>query len=621
MPPPPDSDSLPTAEITPTPPPVFRATRLWWVTLACLVLAIALVIWAGRPGGLPITIDFHEGHGLKTGDVLRYRGIEVGHVRRVSLLEEADGIRVDAILGDDSRTLAREGLEIWVVRPQLSLARVRGLETVVGARYLRLRPASEPGSPVTSFRGLDSPPTLDRTAPLRLQITFEHGQGLQVGDRLLHRGIAIGEVSEMVLLPDLSGVRATVQLVESARTVARAGSLFWIEHPRVSLRGVRGLDTLVGGRHLSVHPGPEGAEAQTIFQGLAEPPPILEQAEGALEIVLEASERQGLAPGSPVTYRGISVGHVAAVGLASDSATVEARARIRPRFRHLVRGNSRFWSISGVEVELGFTGVRMSMESLQTVAGGGVAFRTGDPPGEPATTGKRFRLAAEPDDEWLTWEPRLAVGTELLPAGKTLPAPARASLEWSERNVVGLLRDRQRLGWILPLEDSRLLGLDEMLTPVPGAHEDVTHLAVEGTELALDPGRRQSDGALTLYTPATPLAIFEERWPLPRLRAPEQPEDALLWTGPGLEALPLSESRFAAGEETDPEADPEPRVSWQLAGELVFEESWHGAPVIARRDGALIGFLVLDETGHTIAPLTPRLLDSLETGASTPDSR
>ena len=47
----------------------------------------------------------------------------------------------------------------------------------------------------------------------------------------------------------------------------------------------------------------------------------------------------GMEPGTPVMYRGQQVGQVISVGLAHDSASVDARAYIQPEYRDLVRDN------------------------------------------------------------------------------------------------------------------------------------------------------------------------------------------------------------------------------------------------------------------------------------------
>ena len=61
---------------------LFLRSKLWWVTVACFILAFWLT-WTSIPSvGPTITIRFPDGHGLKAGDAVRHRGIEAGIVDR-----------------------------------------------------------------------------------------------------------------------------------------------------------------------------------------------------------------------------------------------------------------------------------------------------------------------------------------------------------------------------------------------------------------------------------------------------------------------------------------------------------------------------------------------------------
>src|SRR5262245_64005311 len=62
-----------------------RQTRMWWLTAACAAVALVLVATAWHSSGPRITIEFVEGHGLRPGDSVRLRGIDVGIVERVVL--------------------------------------------------------------------------------------------------------------------------------------------------------------------------------------------------------------------------------------------------------------------------------------------------------------------------------------------------------------------------------------------------------------------------------------------------------------------------------------------------------------------------------------------------------
>ncbi|MNO01219.1 hypothetical protein D3C81_2213070 [compost metagenome] len=72
-----------------------------------------------------------------------------------------------------------------------------------------------------------------------------------------------------------------------------------------------------------------------------------------------------------------------------------------------MRGGSRFWNASGVDVDFGLLkGVAVRTESLEAILAGGIAFATPEEPG-PAFPGQTFVLFDEPKAEWLNWAPKI----------------------------------------------------------------------------------------------------------------------------------------------------------------------------------------------------------------------
>ncbi len=568
-----------------------HGTHFWWLTLACVIVAVTLVVLSTDTGGLGVTVRFDEGHGIKPGDDLRHKDIAIGRVTAVDLTPALDGVIVRLIVDEDAVSVAREGSRFWIERPRVSLSRVSGLETVVGPKYVEVAPGPADAAPATSFQGLESPPAVDGRSSTTITVHFNEGNGLAPGDVLKFRGIDVGEVTAVRLAEDLSEVEVAVRLVEGAERLARAGSQFWVERPQIRLTEVRGIDTLVGGRYLAVIPGPEGARPLRVFTGLESPPALIDRSEGGLEIILSSRERSGLSPGSPVTYRGIAVGQITSVGLSGDSTIVEARAYIQPAYRRLVLPSSRFWSISGIEVQMGLTGVKLAMDSLSTIAAGGVAMATPDENAQPVATGHRFQLHPEPEEEWLAWRARIALGSTLLPEGASMPHPLRASLLWKERNYVGFTRARQRDGWVLPLIGGRLLGPTDLLSPVEGAIEDTAHLAVAGREFPIAAEKSLPVGRLAVLAVETVGPDMDPAWTLERIRVPEESEDALIVGDHQAVVMPLTMSRSAETED-----------AWLVDPSMPLDSSWHGASIVSRRDGFLVGVLLFaEERGEIVA--------------------
>jgi len=441
------------------------------------------------------------------------------------------------------------------------------------------------------------------SAGTRVTVHFDQGHGLQPGDFVRYRGINVGEVESVALNRTATGVDVTIQFEPEASSLAREGARFWIARPQVSLAGVRGLETVVGAKYVGVLlDGPPDAPSQYVFEGDSEPPSEIEREPGGLEVVLESEERHGVEAGAPITYRGLPVGHVVAVQLASDAAQVEARAYIRPGYRALVRENTVFWSTGGIDLNIGLRGFELNAETLSTIAAGGVALATPEPPGQPAAVGARFTLVTEPQN-WTDWQPQLPIGFTWLVPGDKLPQPTRASLLWQER-LLGITRNQQATGWVVAIEGGRLLGPASVVAPPAGALEGSSRIELLGQEFPLAKNNVRQASGLGLATVSVPTPTpLADAWPMTKIRAVTEPEPCLLVAGDNSDVVPLTANRLIAAE-----------GSWQIDPAVTLPANAHGAAVVAARDGGLIGIALVASGPPRVAFVTD-VLGAPEPGA------
>src|SRR4051812_18775572 len=174
-----------------------RATRMWWLTAASAVVALVLVATAWHSSGPRVTIEFVEGHGLRPGDAVRLRGIDVGVVERVVLNPALDRVEVTAQLMQEATAIAREGTLFWIERPRVGLSAVRGLDTVVGPKYIAAQPGPAEGPTQRRFLGVESPQEIIDSGKHSLEVTLESDsrRSLQTGSPVIYRGVPIGRVT------------------------------------------------------------------------------------------------------------------------------------------------------------------------------------------------------------------------------------------------------------------------------------------------------------------------------------------------------------------------------------------------------------------------------------------
>ena len=250
-----------------------------------------------------------------------------------------------------------------------------------------------------------------RARGVEVLVDFPDGHGLGRGDSVRCRGIEVGSVSSVKLVG--SGVEVALEIDPlNASKLAREGSRWWISRPELDWSRVSALDSLVGPRFVEVDPGDPTGGSSTSFQGLGEAP-ILEQIEpGDLTIVLVAETRGSLQPGAALHYRGVQIGTILSTALAGDSTGVVARVLVRKRFVPLVRANSRFAQSGAFDLDIGLTGLRARLDSLETLIVGGVSMATPTDAGDPVESGHEFEVATEPEDDWSDWRPVIDTGSD-----------------------------------------------------------------------------------------------------------------------------------------------------------------------------------------------------------------
>jgi paraquat-inducible protein B len=429
----------------------------------------------------------------------------------------------------------------------------------------------------------------------QIEISFADGSGLVPGDKVRYRGIDVGEVVSVVLDENLEHVSVTAELSTESAPLAREGTRFWIERPDIRLGQVRGLDTLVGGRYLGVLPGPANSSTATSFDGLADPPASVENLSDGLEVVLESVQRFGLQRGSPVSYRGVEIGHVISVGLTNDSSNVVARTFIQPEYRSLIRENTRFWSNSGIDLRIGLQGFEFDAETLATIAAGGVALATPDLPEARVTTGHRFELSKSPRDEWLRWQPRLAIGSASLPDDFMFPQPTLGvSRDESNLAVFGLNRRR---GWLLAFDSGTLLGPADLLTV---QEDEERSLEVWGETVPLSRDGITLAGRLALRSFPVEQMKAESLWPVAQVHYDanlrKDYHEVIVTCGSDNLTMPLATDRLTAADD-----------GWKVDSRIPLDETWHGACVLSAEEGKLLGIVLFTDEGMVVEGIKKEL--------------
>ena len=222
------SSAIPVATTEPAKLQIGGLSAMWWLTLVCLLLAIGLVWWSLPEQGMTIKVRFPEGHGLQSDDQVLFRGIEVGVVEEVELSEDLEAIDVQINLKSSAAQLAREGTRFWIVRPQLSLSRITGLETAVGHKYVSLSPGPEEAERKYKFEGLIDPPPEDAASPgVEIVVRGDKRHSVSPGSTVTFRGVEVGRILSVGLSQDSRYVDVRAKIFDRYRQNLTTSSRFW----------------------------------------------------------------------------------------------------------------------------------------------------------------------------------------------------------------------------------------------------------------------------------------------------------------------------------------------------------------------------------------------------------
>src|SRR4051812_18685290 len=216
-----------------------------------------------------------------------------------------------------------------------------------------------------------------------IEIHFRTAEGLQAGKtRIKYKDVDVGHIGEISLASDLTGVVASAHLSKGAEKLLVEDTRFWVVRPRIAGGSVSGLQTLLSGSYVAVDVG-KSTQRRRLFIGLEQPPAFTTDAPGR-SLTLRAEDIGSLDIGSPVYYRRLQVGQVAAYALEGDGKALKVTIFINAPYDRFVSAASRFWHASGIDFALDAEGVRMKTESLVSLAIGGIAFDTPRDEAEPA---------------------------------------------------------------------------------------------------------------------------------------------------------------------------------------------------------------------------------------------
>jgi len=227
-------------------------------------------------------------------------------------------------------------------------------------------------------------------------VSFRSGDGLEPGKtKVKFKDVDIGLVRSISLASDLTKVLVTIDMSKEASRFTAIDTRYWVVRPRIGASGVSGLNTLLSGSYIGVDAG-KSEETKDEFTGLEQAPQVAFDEKGSY-FTLHGETLGSIDVGSPIFYRRIPVGQVAAYDLEPKGRGIMMKVFVKSPYDQYVGKGTRWWHASGVDVRLDSNGFKVNTQSLAALLVGGIAFESmnGQKPAAAAPTGSEFLLAAD----------------------------------------------------------------------------------------------------------------------------------------------------------------------------------------------------------------------------------
>ena len=189
--------------------------------------------------------------------------------------------------------------------------------------------------------------------------------------KIRYKGVIVGTVKK-IELDENNGVNVIAEIESHASFLLKEKSKFWLVSPKATLTSISGLDTLFSGSYINLLPG--GGEETSTFVATTEQP--ISIPDNALLINLKSQNAASINIGTPIFFKKIHVGEIASVKLNKVGDFVTIQAFIEEKYSHLVKAESKFWNISGLNANISRAGIDVELDSLTTLIAGGITFNS-----------------------------------------------------------------------------------------------------------------------------------------------------------------------------------------------------------------------------------------------------
>lgn len=334
-------------DVRPVKRPVLqRLSLVWLVPILALAISLGAAWQSYSDRGTLITISFENAAGVTAGEtVIKYRDVTVGTVETVEFAPGLGDVLVHARVEKTVAPYLDDDAQFWVVRPDVSVRGITGLDTVLSGVYIEGNWDTDADVAQYNFVGLETP-ILTRAGErgTRVVLRTKDGSSVSAGAPILHKGLEVGYLEAPELNFDGTEVIVSAFIQSPYDKRITSSTRFWdtsgfslsfgasgvsldVNSIASLIEGGVAFDTVVSGGT----PVEDGQifsifyDEQTARDSLFSDP----NAETLKVAVLFEQSVSGLTLGSEVRFQGIRVGVVDAINAIIVGEDENAQVRLQ----------------------------------------------------------------------------------------------------------------------------------------------------------------------------------------------------------------------------------------------------------------------------------------------------
>jgi paraquat-inducible protein B len=217
-------------DVTRAPDPIWTRLSIVWIVPVVALLVSLGVAWNSYANrGVVIEILFADATGIVPGQtVLKYREVDVGKVESVGFTDDLKQVAVSVRVNRPVARFIDSESEFWLVQPQVTVAGISRLDTVLSGMFIEGSWDANPGAAQFRFTALETPPSVrESDQGILVTLRAEDGGSLNNGAPVYFRGIQVGRLSNLRLAASGRGVLidAFIEAPHSSRI--SSSTVFW----------------------------------------------------------------------------------------------------------------------------------------------------------------------------------------------------------------------------------------------------------------------------------------------------------------------------------------------------------------------------------------------------------